>query len=196
LPLRLTPLLVGLAGWLFVGGWIGLVVGALVGLGAWVALRRLPSPGVARERREAVDELPYGVDLLAAALRAGAPVDRALTVVGAALGGPLGRRFDEVGRALRLGVHGVRGWDALSDVPEARGLVAAAVRAAESGAALAAACSRSAGELREQRAAAADAAAQRAGIWIVLPLGACFLPAFVLVGVVPILLGVLHDVLA
>ena len=47
---------------------------------------------------------------------------------------------------------------------------------------------------REQREARVDAAAQRAGVLVVLPLGLCFLPAFVLVGVVPILLGVLDDV--
>jgi pilus assembly protein TadC len=32
----------------------------------------------------------------------------------------------------------------------------------------------------------------RASVWVVLPLGLCFLPAFVLVGVVPIVMGLLH----
>lgn len=194
--LRATPVLVAVAGWGLVGGWGGVIAAAVAGVGAWAVIRRVATPSATGDRRAAATELPYGVDLLAAVLRAGTPVDRALAVVGRALDSPLGRRFDEVGRALRLGVHGPDGWRALADVPGAAAVIAAAVRSAESGATLAAACSRAAKELRERRDAEADAAAQRAGVLIVLPLGACFLPAFVLVGVVPILLGVLHDVLA
>ncbi len=43
---------------------------------------------------------------------------------------------------------------------------------------------------------AVDAAARRAGVLIVLPLGLCFLPAFVLAGLVPVLVAVLGDVLS
>jgi len=195
LPRRLAPPLVGLATATVVGGWVGLVAGALVGLGVARVVRKLPSPAVGRERDAAAAELPYAVDLLAAVLRSGAPLDGAVAAVATAVGGPLGKRLGEVGRALRLGVVGEAGWQALADVPGAEGFVPAAVRAADSGAALAAACGRCAAELRERREARAEAAAQRAGVWIVLPLGFCFLPAFVLVGVVPIVLGVLDDLL-
>jgi pilus assembly protein TadC len=40
---------------------------------------------------------------------------------------------------------------------------------------------------------AAEAAAQRAGVLIVLPLGVCFLPAFVAVGLVPVIVAILRD---
>lgn len=192
---RGTPLLVGLAVALFVGGWAGVVAGVLVALGGRYVIRRLPSPGAERERQAAAAELPYAIDLLAAVLKTGAPFDRAVTTVGAAIGGSLGHRLEDVGRALRLGVTGQPAWVALADVPGASGFVPSAVRAAESGAALAAACARCAADLREQREARIDAAGQRAGVLVVLPLGFCFLPAFVLVGVVPILLGALDDVL-
>jgi len=46
------------------------------------------------------------------------------------------------------------------------------------------------------RLIAADAAARRAGVLIVLPLGLCFLPAFVLAGLVPVIVAVLGDVLS
>ncbi|SHN02749.1 type II secretion system F family protein [Cryptosporangium aurantiacum] len=191
-----TPLLAGLATAGLLSGWVGVVAGVLVGLATWRVVRRLPSPELGRERAVAAAELPYAIDLLAAVLRSGAPLDRAVTVVGAAIDGPLGRRFTEVGRALRLGVTGGAGWQALTDVVGADGFVPAAVRAADSGAALAATCVRCAADLRERREARAEAAAQRAGVLLVLPLGFCFLPAFVLVGVIPILLGVLDDVLS
>lgn len=185
----------GLSVAVLLGGWWGLVVGVGVALGVRRVVRRLPSPSVDRERESAAAELPYAVDLLGAVLKSGAPLDRAVAVVGAAIGGPLGGRLGEVGRSLRLGVTGDAGWRALDDVPGAEGFVPAAVRAADSGAALAAACARCAADLREGREARAEAVAHRASVWVVLPLGLCFLPAFVLVGVVPIVLGVLDGLL-
>lgn len=41
----------------------------------------------------------------------------------------------------------------------------------------------------------AEASARRAGVLIVLPLGLCFLPAFILAGLVPVIVAVLGDVL-
>jgi hypothetical protein len=35
---------------------------------------------------------------------------------------------------------------------------------------------------------------QRAGVWVLAPLGACFLPAFVCLGVAPLVLGIAADV--
>ena len=35
----------------------------------------------------------------------------------------------------------------------------------------------------------------RAGVWVLAPLGLCFLPAFLLAGVVPVVIAVLHGVL-
>ena len=39
------------------------------------------------------------------------------------------------------------------------------------------------------------AAARTAGVLVVLPLGLCFLPAFVLAGLVPVVVAVVGDVL-
>jgi hypothetical protein len=39
------------------------------------------------------------------------------------------------------------------------------------------------------------ARAERVGVWSLLPLGCCFLPAFVCLGVVPMILGVAGKVL-
>jgi pilus assembly protein TadC len=54
---------------------------------------------------------------------------------------------------------------------------------------------RIADDLRAARHADVEAAAQRAGVLIVLPLGLCFLPAFVLAGIAPVIVAVLGDVL-
>jgi hypothetical protein len=35
-----------------------------------------------------------------------------------------------------------------------------------------------------------EAAVRRAGVWVLAPLGLCFLPAFVCLGVAPLVLGI------
>ena len=65
----------------------------------------------------------------------------------------------------------------------------ALARAAEGGAPVAAAVARMAGDARLRAAADGEAAARRAGVLAVAPLGLCFLPAFVLLGVVPVIAG-------
>jgi pilus assembly protein TadC len=46
-----------------------------------------------------------------------------------------------------------------------------------------------ASRLRSRRRAAAEHRVRQAAVWLVVPLGLCFLPAFVLVAVVPIVIG-------
>jgi pilus assembly protein TadC len=135
-----------------------------------------------------------------------------------AIGGTTGDRLGRVARALRMGAAAEEAWSYLGagsaplggssnaarsveagsgPAPEpVRRIVAAAVRSQHSGAAFAGALHRVAEDLRADRLIAADAAARRAGVLIVLPLGLCFLPAFVLAGLVPVVVAVLGDVLS
>lgn len=192
---RLGGGLGGLAVAVVVGGWIGVLVGCLAAVGLERVLRRLEPAAVrARRQREAAD-LPLAADLLAAVLRCGAPVDHAVATVAETLAGPLGERLARVGRAMRLGAPPDEAWAYLAPVAGADRLIRAAVRSHNSGAALAGALSRVADDLRADRAVATEAAARRAGVLIVLPLGLCFLPAFVLAGLVPVIVAVLGDVL-
>lgn len=194
-PIRLGAAFTGLAVGLVVGGWLGVVLGALVAAGGDRALRRLEPAEVRRRRAREAADLPLAADLLAAALRAGSPVDRAVAAVAEALGGPLGDRLDRVARTLRLGGEPGEAWAYLAPVPGGDRLVTAAIRSSASGAALAGALNRLADDLRVDRATRAEAAARRAGVLIVLPLGLCFLPAFILAGLVPVIVAVLGDVL-
>jgi Flp pilus assembly protein TadB len=178
------------------GGWAGLVLGLAAALGAYTWLARQPSPQARAEARLIAADLPCAADLLAAAMRAGAPPDIAARCVGTAMGGPLGERLARVDRALRLGASAVEAWSYLGDGPGAARLVRAAARSQHSGAAFAGALTRVADDMRADHIIAADAAARRAGVLIVLPLGLCFLPAFVLAGLVPVVTAVLGDVLS
>ncbi|MFJ8579175.1 type II secretion system F family protein [Micromonospora sp. NPDC093277] len=193
--IRLGAGLAGLATLVVVGGWAGLIAGVLAGLVADRMLRRI-EPRAARDRRlRETADLPLAADLLAAALRAGAPVDRSVLAVAEALGGPLAERLGRVGRTLELGGTAAEAWAHLNPLAGAERLVTSAIRSSNSGTALAGALTRLADELRSDRAIAAEAAARRAGVLIVLPLGLCFLPAFILAGLVPVIVAVLGDVL-
>jgi pilus assembly protein TadC len=177
------------------GGRSGAVLGVVVALALDRLLRRL-EPAAVRARREAeAADLPLAADLLAAVLCGGAPVDRAAAAVGEALAGPLGDRLVLVARELRLGGGPAEAWAHLAPVPGADRLIRAAVRSAEHGGAMAGALTRLAADLRADRLVAVEAAAGRRGVLLALPLGLCFLPAFILAGMVPVIVAVLGDVL-
>ncbi|MFC5927333.1 type II secretion system F family protein [Micromonospora vulcania] len=193
--IRLAAGMGGLAVAVVVGGWLGWLGAVPTAFVLDLLLRRIESPAVRRQRLREAADLPLAADLLAAAMRAGAPVDRSVLAVAEALDGPLGVRLARVGRTLLLGGGTAEAWSALDGVPGADRLTAAASRSANSGAALAGALTRLADDLRADRATAAEASARRAGVLIVLPLGLCFLPAFILAGLVPVIVAVLGDVL-
>jgi len=185
-----------LAGWVMLDTWWGAVLGAVAGLVGWRWIPRGPTRDVRVARARANADLPFAADLLAAVLEAGSTPDHAARVVGLALGGPLGDRLAHVDRALRLGATPVEAWAHLGEVDGAARLIRAVDRSGQSGAALAGSFHRVAEDLRHDRLLAAEAAARRAGVLIVLPLGICFLPAFVLTGLVPVMVAVVGGVLS
>jgi pilus assembly protein TadC len=185
----------GVAGAVVVGGWWGGCGGGLVGVACAVWLARQPSAAERAERLRFAAELPFAVDLVAAALRAGATPDTATRLVAQAVGGPVGTRLELVERALRAGSPPGDAWAQLGDSEAARRIVRAARRSGYSGAALAGSLIRVADDLRAEVVAATEARARTAGVLVVLPLGLCFLPAFVLIGLVPVIVGVVGGVL-
>jgi pilus assembly protein TadC len=193
--IRLGAGMGGLAVGVLVGGWFGVLAGVAVAIGLDRGLRLLEPAAVRARRLAEAAELPLAVDLLAVALRGGAPTDQAAAAVADALPGPLGDRLARVARVLGLGGSPAEAWAELAPVAGADRLVRAAVRSAEHGSALATALGRLADDLRADRTIAAEAAARRAGVLIVLPLGLCFLPAFLLAGLVPVIIALLGDVL-
>jgi pilus assembly protein TadC len=140
-------------------------------------------------------EVPVAVDLLAAALGAGCPLGRALDVVGRAVGGSTGAALTRSAAALALGADAASAFGAGMPGAGLGGLRRALVRTAESGASAAAVLEALSVDLRAARAVQAEAAASRAGVLAVLPLGLCFLPAFVLLGLVPVVAGLAGGVL-
>lgn len=181
---------VGVAGALVWRSRSGLVLALAVAVTVDLFLRRR-APAITGPARAAAADLPFCADLIAAALRAGATPDHAVGVVAAAIGGPLGDRLGQVADRVRAGEPVEAAWQPLSDIPGGSRMARAAARTADSGAALAAAFTRVADDLRLARTADAEATAVRRAVFVVLPLGLCFLPAFLLSGVAPVIIALL-----
>ena len=134
-----------------------------------------------------VNDLLLAMELLAVALDAGAPPVSALESVAGALGGSLSASLRQVATAMRLGADARSAWH---DVPFAApggplaDLARVLSRVDEGGARVAASVRRLAVREAERAHGRALAAARRAGVFAVAPLGFCFLPAFVLLAVV------------
>ncbi|MEU9797394.1 type II secretion system F family protein [Streptomyces sp. NPDC051000] len=184
-----------LAGWVLVGGVTGVLVGCGAAFGVW-RLRARVGPSVGWDSREAERQLPFAADLLAACLAAGAGPVEAAEVVGESLGGPVGERLALAGAELRLGGEPGAGWGRLAELPGARSLAECLERAARTGAPAAEPVSRLASTLRADRARQATTRAQRAAVLITAPVGLCFLPAFLVVGVAPVVIGMASGLLS
>ena len=155
--------------------------------------RRAPQVTGMRARRSATPREPAELDaallldVVDAALGAGAPIPRALQAVGALLGGASGAALVRAGGALVLGAPWSAAWAGAP--PMLDDLADGLEQAWSSGAAPGPALRARAAQVRSERRGRTRAAAATLGVHLVLPLGLCFLPAFVLLGLVPLVLS-------
>ncbi|MBW0012288.1 type II secretion system F family protein [Mycobacterium sp.] len=180
-----------------------------IGPGPSMVRARAGMPPQARRRGRPLGRAPgpdplavaSSLDVLAVCLAAGMAVPSAAAAAAPSappkLAGVLRRAAD----LLALGADPAVAWsisrhkavgsiDAPTDA-----LLRLARRSASSGATLARAVAELAEESRHDAAHSAAAAAERAGVLIAGPLGLCFLPAFVCLGIVPVVAGLAGDVL-
>lgn len=144
----------------------------------WGISERLTTP----QRPDPLD-VASDVELFAACLRAGLSTQQAASAL--ARVGQLSERWGAVAALLAVGARGPRAWGRLG-IDELAHLV---VMSGQSGAAIAQGCERISHTLRVDAQAQATAAAERAGVFVALPLAVCFLPAFVVLGLVPVVIS-------
>lgn len=185
------------AGWVLVGGGAGVVVGLVAGFGLWRWRLRQAAGGAAEEvdAAEAARQLPLAADLLAACIAAGAGPVIAAQAVGEALAGPVGERLARGAAEVRLGGEPAEAWRRLASIPGAGPLARLLERADESGVAAAAPVARIAADTRAGWGRAATERARRAAVMVTAPVGLCFLPAFIAVGVLPVVIGLADGLL-
>lgn len=188
-----TAAVAGVAAAMLLGGGTGLAVGVLLAVGVhrWSARARSPV-----DRREAHDEelltrqLPLSAELLAACLGSAALPSDAVSAVGRSVGAPLGPRLVAIGAELALGASPELCWSRLGEQhPPLAPLARCLERSSLGGVPAAGPLIGLAQGQRTAAARAAHARVRRAAVLATAPLGLCFLPAFVLIGVVPVVVG-------
>ncbi|OLF15844.1 type II secretion system F family protein [Actinophytocola xanthii] len=168
-------------------GWpLAPLVGPAVAAGAWWLTNRLT-----RTRDPTPDPLTLAAawDLLAACLRAGLPVATAVAAVVGGLPPEVAQALRATADRLAMGADPVDAWAPALACPPTAPLARAARHTARSGAALADVVATLATTVRDGAGDTAEARAQRASVVIAAPLGLCFLPAFVCLGIAPVIAG-------
>lgn len=164
----------------------GLIVGPLVGLVVHLLLPRFESAKSRKERIGREKQLPLFVDLVAACLSAGIPTEQALNAAATAVGDPLGGIVQSAVTSIRWGADPIGTWRAIERIDGLQELAGCLVRASESGAPLAELLPALARGAREVQRTRIEARTRTTGVRLMAPLGLMFLPAFILLGVVPV----------
>lgn len=145
-----------------------------------------PPAGDDPSRAPTVDEAADALVLCALALRSGLGLVESLEAVAARVPPSVARDLRIVASAHRWGQDAATSWGHVGEGWQSASL---AWQAAErSGAAPAGVVLAAAQRMRREEASRVETAVQRAGVLLVLPLGACFLPGFVGTTVVPVVL--------
>jgi Flp pilus assembly protein TadB len=131
-------------------------------------------------------QAPLFADLLSATLASGATMRTSLSAASEALGDPTRAALRPVVAAIDLGADPLTAWRSVPVVDAHAPIVEAVARSADSGASASDLLARIAVDLRRDHAVRVQVAARAAGVRAVVPLAACFLPAFLLLGVVPV----------
>ncbi|MGW0701479.1 type II secretion system F family protein [Streptomyces sp. NPDC002867] len=189
--------------YVLIGGAVGATVGIAAALGVrhWLLRRERAAAVVAETEgadggKEAARQLPLAADLLAACISAGAGPREAAEAVGESLGGQLGERLARAAAELRLGGEPAHAWGRFGATAGAGTLARCLERADLTGAPAAEQVTRLAERLRADRAREVAARGRKAQVLITAPVGLCFLPAFLAVGVAPVVIGLAGGLLA
>lgn len=156
----------------------------------WASVRRTRTSA-----RQVAGAFPDALDLLVLSIRAGYLPSQAIVEIIPFLPAPLAAAFAAVGEALG---RGTRFADALGELTERLGEIAQpladSLSAADRyGLPLAPVLERLAFDARQQRRREAEATARELPVRLAMPLVLCTLPSFVLLAIVPLLLGALSS---
>jgi pilus assembly protein TadC len=146
----------------------------------------LETPAARRRRGKLVDELPAALDLLSAMIAAGLPLRAAVRELVDASDGPLAEDLRAVIAQIDLGRSDVDAWRSLRDHPALGGVSVDLARSVQSGTMITATLHRHATIARRDRRGEREARARTVGVKSVPPLMLCFVPAFLLISIVPI----------
>ncbi|MDR2930420.1 MAG: type II secretion system F family protein [Propionibacteriaceae bacterium] len=167
-------------------GWI-IAAAPLIATAVWVGLGRLESSGQRQRRQAILVEIPGVLDLIQSCVRAGQPLRNATQVVVQTVGSPVGDLLSPVIRAIDVGMTDEQAWGLLVQDPVVGFCARDLARSSAWGTSTSDLLAGHAATLRRAGRSARLTAAKSVGVKAVIPLGLCYLPAFMLLGVAPII---------
>lgn len=165
--------------------------GALAALGSYVVLGRLESRAARRRREALVGQQPEVLDLISAVQEAGSPLRLAAGEVAALAPEPSAAVLREVDARIGVGFSDAEAWQSLARDPIWGATARDLARSARTGEAVVETLQMSAERARAARRDHLNEKARTVAVKSVGPMMVCFLPAFILAGVVPIFAGIL-----
>lgn len=156
-------------------------------------LRELISPRRPRGAGENEAEAPLLLDLTAALLAAGVGIEAGLDRLARTV--PGAEPLAGVHRALTAGASWEQATEQVADEPELAQFCEHLSFAYATGAPSTGMLNAAAQRARSERRSQAEAAAEKLGVKMMLPLGSCFLPAFICLGVVPVVASLVPETL-
>lgn len=169
---------------------VGLPVGGLAAiLVSWICGRWL-----SRQDRRGTDplRLAAGWDLLAAGMRAGLPAAVIVHAVAEEFTGRTAKALREVAALHNWGADPVSAWEPALNHPDTAELARAARRSAAAGSGIAETAADLATDARVRVSQLVRTRAERAAVWVSAPLALCFLPGFLCLGVLPVVVGMVR----
>lgn len=182
----IAAVLVGASAAIVIGGGAGVAAGLLLAIVVRVVVPRLDTRSERLQRDLHTRQAPLVVDLVSACLASGASLEASLDAAASAVGPPTSEVVRRATAALRMGAEPASVWRAVGEVEALGALARAAARSQETGAALSDLLPRVADQVRASHRARVEARTRTAAVRLTAPLGAAFLPAFFLLGVVPV----------
>lgn len=179
-------------GWLRSLVWFAVPVVAATGV---LALGWVEPQSTRRRRQRLIMEVPQALELMAACLGAGLPARTACAAVVQTFDGPVADDLGQVLALLELGVGDVVAWEALRDHPQLGLAAADLARSVESGTSMVEGLRHHAAAAREARRSELQVRARAVGVRSVLPLMTCFIPSFMLLGIVPAVVSAVFNAL-
>lgn len=154
--------------------------------------REHPPQGAASAKRTAgdgIEKVPLMLDLLGTALESGLAIQNALHVVAGVSDHATCEALRRVAAALEMGVAWDEAWEGNTNRSGLAQLHAALSFGALTGASAASLLYAEAAQIRRAGARQAERRAAALGVKLVVPLGLCSLPAFIALGIVPVVLA-------
>lgn len=172
---------------------IGGLIGAVTVVAVFVVVGQGETKAEKRRQEQLREQLPATLELLASCLSAGAPISQAMSEVAEVSPSATAELLRSYRRNLDVGRSQGQSWRFIATEPVWEPVANDIAALVSSGSAVTKLLLSHAGDARAELASELESEAKTLSVKSVLPLMSCFLPSFILVGVVPIIAGVISS---